>query len=130
MMVKKASGPAQALGRRVRQALKHEPLSRYLPTRLPFLSLALLVGVGVGCKAHQAAAPPPKTQAPERRAPSSDRPYSTEDAAQELGFSNAPAQRIHSRRRSVQHKSMPLHGAQAQPCAFEDCDISDEDDPL
>lgn len=56
--------------------------------------------------------------------------YSDEDAAQELDFGNAPSQRVQARRRSVQHKSMPLHGAQTQPCAFENCDISDEDDPL
>lgn len=56
--------------------------------------------------------------------------YSDQDAQEELGFSTEPTQRIRSRRRSRQRTSMPVHGAKHQPCAFDDCDISDEDDPL
>lgn len=82
-----------------------------------------------GCAPKQVKAPAPP-QDPPPAATTPNKRYSDEDAAQELGFGTAPAQRIRSRRRSVQHKSMPLHGAQTQPCAFENCDISDEDDPL
>lgn len=56
--------------------------------------------------------------------------YSDQDAQEELGFSTEPTQRIRSRRRSTQRTSMPVHGAKRQPCAFDNCDISDEDDPL
>lgn len=56
--------------------------------------------------------------------------YSDQDAQEELGFATEPTQRIRSRRRSKQRTSMPVHGAKHQPCAFDDCDISDEDDPL
>lgn len=82
-----------------------------------------------GCAASKTASSPPSAS-PAKTSTTPAPRYSDEDAAQELGFSNAPSQRIRARRRTAQHKSMPLHGAQTQPCAFEDCDISDEDDPL
>lgn len=93
----------------------------------PRLALACLIAFA-GCASTKPRLAPPPSQ-PEPKPPPT-RAYSDQDAQEELGFGTVPTQRIHSRRRSSQHKAMPLHGAQTKPCAFDNCDISDEDDPL
>lgn len=97
-----------------------------LPPHLGLAGLLLLVAPGCARPPGVVSARPVPAPAPKEQ----EHSYSDEDAAQELGFSTVPGARVRSRQRSKQHRSMPLHGASQRPCGFDDCSISDEDDPL
>lgn len=98
-----------------------------------FASIVLTLAL-TAC-AHRSKSSTPSAEVPAAQRPSSlsesgDREYNDQDANAELWMEDAPRERIRSRPRSTQHRSMPLHGAEAAPCGFDDCSISDEDNPL